>query len=215
MAAHNPTKPVDPRQLARQIQVDPKTFTGEFTTRTGQRIRVRLIRPEDAGLLVDFFHHLSPETRWRRFHTTATDVDESVVWERAQELADVDNHTLGGAVLALVDGPNGEELVGVARVARSPEEPASPDAEVAIVVRDDYQGQGIGTSLLYLLYRLAERMGVEAIRATVQADNSNLLEVIRHLDWPVEMETQQGETAMTVHVRRKSSQPSSRDEANG
>ncbi len=207
MTARNPTKPIDPKRLAQQIRVDPRTFTGEFTSRTGQRIRVRLIRPEDAGLLVDFFHHLSPETRWRRFHTTATDVDEAVVWERAQELANVDNRTQGGAVLALVDEPDGEALVGVARVARSPEEPASPDAEVAIVVRDDYQGQGIGTSLLYLLYKLAERMGVEAIRATVQADNSNLLEVIRHLNWPVEMETQQGETAMTVHVRRRPPSP--------
>ncbi len=193
-------KTIDPEQLAREMQMNPETLESVFTTAAGVEVRTRLIHPDDGPLLAEFFHHLSPETRWRRFHTNLTYVSDELVIARAKELANVDNQTRGGAVLALVQAENGEELVGVARIGRPVDNPASPEAEAAVVVRDDYQGQGIGTKLLILLYKLAERMQVRSLIAFVQSDNNPLMEVVRHLNWPMDVETRRGETVITIWV---------------
>ena len=52
------------------------TTLGTFTTRTGQEVELRLIKKGEAGLLVDLFHHLSPESKRLRFHLYATRLPE-------------------------------------------------------------------------------------------------------------------------------------------
>ncbi len=184
------------------LAFDPERFTGRFRARDGQEVRVRLIRPEDWPLLVDLFHHLSPEARWRRFHTAIEDPDPAFVEEMARRLAQVDNQGQGGAVLALVPRGSAEILVGVGRLGRPPEALDSPEAEVAIVVRDDWQGQGVGTVLAALLIPLARRMGVQELWALTQADNAPLFQVIQGLESALEMHTSAGETEIRVRVDR-------------
>ena len=63
-----------------------------FMTRSGERLAARLIRPDDAPLLIDLAYRLTPETRRRRFHQSMEHLSEKMVRERANYLADVDNY---------------------------------------------------------------------------------------------------------------------------
>ncbi|NJN82540.1 MAG: GNAT family N-acetyltransferase [Caldilineaceae bacterium] len=172
-----------------------------FKTRDGLTLRSRLIRPDDAPLLLDLFAHLSTETRRRRFHIDVDRVDERTKQQRAVELADVDNRTQGGAVLALTTSEDGSEhIVGVARLARPVGEPDHPEAEAAITVRDDFQRRGVGAELLRRMVLLAKRMQVRTIIAAIEADNHAALRLFRGLALPTEASTHHAETTMRIDV---------------
>ncbi|MBX2999813.1 MAG: HAD-IA family hydrolase [Caldilineaceae bacterium] len=173
--------------------------TAEFKTEQGTRIRTRLIQPEDADLLIKLFHHLSPDTKRRRFNIGLQNVDEKRIQETAQVLAGVDNHTTGGAILGFVTNPD-EELITVARLARPENQPDSSTAEVAVVVRDDYQGQGIGTEMLRRLITLARQMKIKTLTAGVQSDNTAIFRILNKLSLPIEMRTSHGETEIEIKI---------------
>lgn len=182
------------------LEYDPDTLAGTFRTRQGVLVRVRLIRPDDAPLLVDLFRRLSPESRRRRFNVALENIEEDRLLAEARRLAAVDNCTQGGAVLALVEEAGGERVVGVARLGRDPSSPTSPVAEAALVVRDDYHNQGVGTALMAMLAQLARRMGVRTLTATVQADNEPMFTVLQKLSLPLETHHHHGEVDVWISV---------------
>jgi RimJ/RimL family protein N-acetyltransferase len=182
-------------QLQKSPIEDP--FITSFTTKKGTQIYTRLIHPNDAPLLIDLFNHLSIDTRRRRFNVGLANVEWERVQTTAQELANVDNQTQGGALLAFNES---NELIGVARLARPVGDPAAPEAEVAVVVRDDYQNQGIGTTLTHLLVALARQMGIRTLTASVQADNAHIFAMLRKLPVPVRSRTSYGETEIAMEI---------------
>ncbi len=172
-----------------------------FWTLDGALLYLRLLRPADAAGLIDLFERLSSEARRRRFHAGADRVSDELKLEAAQQLANVDNRTLGGAVIALERTTEGRErIVGVARLARPADQPHAPQAEAAVVVRDDMQGRGVGTELLRRLVLLARQMHVSSILAVIEADNLPALRVFRNLNLPYQLSVSHGETHMVIQV---------------
>lgn len=172
-----------------------------YITHQGTRLFLRTVRPDDAGRLVHLFDRLSSETRWHRFRVKADNLSAATKWSNACTLADIDNRTAGGAVLALeVDAAGHEAVVGVARLGRPLGEPTSPEAEAAVVVRDDYHGQGVGAELLRRMVLLAKQMGVKIIVAYIEADNGPALRAFRKLRLPVVVQTHDAETEMRFTV---------------
>jgi len=163
-----------------------------FTTRTGLTLTLRPIRPDDAPRLVEFFYALSPETRYRRFHTAVPDLPEEEVWRRVPEFVDVPPER-GGAIIAL----DGETIAGSARAMRQPD---AEVAEAAVVVRDDYQGQGIGSRLLQELITLARLLGIKRLFAYIQPDNRRILQLLQQARLPVRTVLEGGELRVEVDV---------------
>jgi acetyltransferase len=178
-----------------------------FRTHDGRTLHVRLIRPTDAPLLLDLFDRLSPESRRRRFHAAVDHMPRALVQEEAERLADVDNRTNGGAILALErvreKGQNAERAVAVARLMRPSLDPRSPEVESAIVVRDDYQGQGVAKELLRRSVLLARQMRAGVIVAEIEADNYPAIRAYRGLGLPTESSTSHGETTLRIAVPRE------------
>ncbi|MBI3958444.1 MAG: hypothetical protein HY328_06515, partial [Chloroflexi bacterium] len=114
------------------LRVDPDSLAATFTTRNGTKIHCRLIQPDDAPLLISLFSRLSPESRRRRFNTSLDNIEPERVVQEARHLTDVDNRTVGGAILAFADGVQSAELIAIARLGRFPNAPASPEAEAAL-----------------------------------------------------------------------------------
>lgn len=190
------------KQKSERFRQDIRRVRKWFTTRDGRRLNSRLLQPDDVHLLMELFGRLSPETKRRRFHYPVDQVDEDLLFEAAQHLANVDNRTTGGAVLALEDTPEGEKIVGVARLMREEKNPTSPDVEAAIVVRDDYHGQGVASELLRRMVLLARLMNAETIIAEIEADNYPAIKIFRELDLPTESSTTYGETTLRIAVPR-------------
>src|SRR5579863_2155919 len=102
------------------------------------------LEPGDGERLRRFFYRLSPETVYRRF---LSPIQRPEQLERLH-LLDVDSQDRV-ALLAAVDG----EIVGVGRFVRDPRAPTT--ADLALVVADAWQRQGVGTALLGALAEAA------------------------------------------------------------
>ena len=188
------------KQNVERYKTNLKNVGPRYTTRDGRKLTMRLLRPSDAPLLVEMFHLLTPETRRRRFHIGVENVRDEVIHQRALELADVDNKSVSGALVAIYKDDTGEHIVGSVRLARDPATPDAPDAEAAIVVRDDFQGQGVGTELMRRLVLLAKQMKIKTIVAIFQPDNEDAIRIFREVNLPYVTTIDHGETIMKIEV---------------
>ena len=170
-----------------------------FVSRTGDTINLRLVRKDDAALLVDLFYHLSPESKRLRFHLYTAKIPEKKVWEEARRLSDLDPQRQLAIVATLTDSHDQEHAVGVARFARA--KATDTEAEVAVVVRDDFQRRGLGKHLLLTLAEKAREMGITHFSAWVMAGNIRLMKLIRDLELKdIESETRYGETKIRAPI---------------
>lgn len=128
---------------------------------------IRPIGPADADALRAFHARLSAETTRRRFLAYHPDLSPAeVTW-----FTTVD-HARREALVAVVKG----DVVGVARYDRI----GPHDAEVAIVVADDWQHRGVGTALLAALRDRALDAGVTEFRADALPDNYTIVRLLEH-----------------------------------
>lgn len=171
---------------------------GIYITPAGQSINLRLIQPQDAGLLVDLFHHLSPETRRLRFHLYMERFPEERVWREAISLSNLDpqRHV---AVVAVITETDGEEhAVGVARFARNTY--TDTEAEIAVVVRDDFQRKGLGRVLVTTLAERARDLGITHFAGWVMVENVSLMQLIKKLEVKIEAQIVQGQQRVRVAI---------------
>ncbi len=145
------------------------------TTRDGRALAVRPILPSDAGRLVAFHHRLSADSIYRRYFSLHTELSDAEV----AHLTTVDY--VDRLALVVFDG---EELVAVGRFDRYPH---STTAEVAFVVLDTLQHQGVGLALLERLAAAAWARGVEEFSASTLATNRDMLAVFYDSGFPVEV----------------------------
>ncbi len=170
---------------------------GTYTTRSGQEVNIRLIQKEDATLLVDLFHRLSPESKRLRFHLYTTKLPEERIWQGAVKLSDLDPQRQVAIVATIIEDDGQEHAIGVARFARAT--PEDKEAEVAVVVRDDFQRKGLGKHLLLTLADKAREIGIAYFTAWVMAENVRLMKLIKDMELKdVESETRLGETKIRV-----------------
>ncbi|GAB4212435.1 MAG: hypothetical protein OHK0022_48240 [Roseiflexaceae bacterium] len=160
-------------------------------------MRVRHIRPDDDGLLVEFFDRLSLETRQQRFMTTREHVPAEEVQREARRLAVIDPR-YEAALVAVVEEHGAERIVGVARFVGSPDDPQL--AEFAIVIRDDYQREGLGSILLDLLIQVALARGIDCLVGVTLLENTGIQRLVRRLGLPLSIQTRRGETTMTIRL---------------
>jgi len=134
----------------------------------GTTAHVRAIGPDDAAALRAFHARLSRESIVLRFFGPHPRLSDAEV-ERFTHVDGVDR-------VALVAERAGE-IVAVARYDRAP---GSDEAEVAFVVEDAVQGQGLGTVLLRDLATTARSHGVRWLAADTLSENFRMLNVFRH-----------------------------------
>ena len=148
---------------------------GTFTLEDGTAVRVRPIRPEDEPLMVRFHAQLSDRTvHLRYFHLTK--LDQRVRHERLARVCRIEPGT-EMAIVAEETDPSGQPaIVGVARLMRGGPQ---PDAEVALLVVDRLQGQGLGHELMRRLVLLARELGVRRLIGYMLYENDGMLGVAR------------------------------------
>jgi RimJ/RimL family protein N-acetyltransferase len=130
-------------------------------------VTIREIHPSDKPLIKAFYDELSDRSRRLRFIVPTNELSD----EDLEYLTEVD-HRRHEAMVAL----DGDRLVGVARYVRAPRDRGS--AEVAVVVADDRQGQGIGTTLLDRLTERARENGILRYTALVSDDNDIVIDAL-------------------------------------
>jgi acetyltransferase len=151
----------------------------------------------DAERLIGFYRRLSTETIRMRFFTVPPDLPDDVLWREARRLASIDPQTQA-ALVATVEEEGEERIVGVARLARSVEDLTT--GEPAIVVRDDYQREGLGAFLLDLIVQLAIASGLQRLQALTLLENVAVRHLVNRSGLPVTITSEHGEATVTIEL---------------
>jgi len=162
----------------------PESLETYRTATGGMEILLRPVRFSDEPLLKDFFYSLSDQSIYRRFISTRKDMPH----ERLQEFVVID-YMQEMVILAVIKQEERSIVVGVGQYGI---DEASHTAEVALVVRDDYQNQGVGTALLTYLTYLAKRKGLLGFSAEVLVNNQPMLHLFEKGGFAIEKRREAG-----------------------
>jgi GNAT superfamily N-acetyltransferase len=166
-------------------------------THSGQRVDLRRVTKDDVDLLTEMFYRLSDETKRLRFHLYTAKIPEERVRQEAQRLSDLNPQLQVALVGTVLEDDCREHAVAVARFMRAT--PGDSEAEVAVVVRDDFQRRGLGKHLLQKLAGNARDLGITHFSAWIMSDNIRLMKLIKDMELKnVESETRHGQTKIRV-----------------
>ncbi|MGK5739075.1 bifunctional acetate--CoA ligase family protein/GNAT family N-acetyltransferase [Micromonospora sp. URMC 103] len=155
----------------------------------GTTVQLRQIRPEDAPGIVAMHARFSERTRYLRYFSPYPRIPERDL----RRFVTVD-HRDREALVVIAAG----QIVAVGRYERLG--PEAPEAEVAFVVEDAYQGRGIGSVLLEHLADAARRVGIVHFVAEVLPANGAMLRVFSDFGYQVQRQFADGVVHLTFPI---------------
>jgi RimJ/RimL family protein N-acetyltransferase len=171
----------------------PVTIRRDVTLRNGETLRIRPIRPDDEPRLIALYDRLSHHTAYQRFFSVMPHLPSD--W--GHFFANVD-YRRRLAVVAERETVAGTELVGVGRYEPTAEETMG---EVAFLLEDGYQGQGLGLMLLDEVLRAGTERGLTRFRADVLGENHRMLRLLAHRTRIVERTVEHGVVSVVFEPR--------------
>jgi RimJ/RimL family protein N-acetyltransferase len=155
------------------------------------RIEIRALRPDDRDELVEAVGHASPQSIYRRFFGAKRYFTEKEI--RFFVNVDFVDHV---ALVAVVEEDGHPAIVGGGRYVVT----APGTAEVAFMVVDKYQGQGVGAALMRHLGLIAREAGLRELTAEVLPSNRAMLKVFEKSGLRLVAKTEAASTHVTLQL---------------
>jgi RimJ/RimL family protein N-acetyltransferase len=159
--------------------------------RDGRKIEIRALRPEDRDALRAAVDRTSSQSLYRRFFGAKRHFSE-------KEVAFFVNVDFVGHVALVAVVEEGGHPVIAAGGRYVVQQPGS--AEVAFVVTDRYQGQGVGAALLRHLAAIARDAGLREFTAEVLPENIPMLKVFEKSGLKMNTKRQPGVVHITLEL---------------
>jgi len=176
----------------------PVSETALFHSTRGHLIAARPVAPSDSGLIADLLAGLSAQSLFLRYCMPMPRMAPETVAREAARLGQT-HSTRQLTVVALASIGGVEQVVAVAELVRDSGSPAV--AEIALVVADAYQREGIGSALCAYLVAAARRQGLAALRAMALAENAAVRRMVARSGAPYTAETRQGMTTIQIDLQ--------------
>lgn len=151
----------------------------------GTEILFRPIKPTDEDAIRDLFYSMSQQSIYHRFFS----VPKSLPHDKAMSYVNVD-FAKDMAIVAVSQEVSGEKIVSVGRYLRA--RPDEKTAEVAFMVRDDWQNRGMGRALLNQLIEVAKEKGIEGFVASVLPTNKQMMAVFHTCGYKLKVTMEEG-----------------------
>jgi acetyltransferase len=156
----------------------PTQYVTPWTLKNGTPVTIRPIRPEDEPLLVRFHETLSEHSVYMRYFSPLK-LSQRVAHERLTRICFVDYDREMALVVEHRDPASGErQILGVGRLVKLR---GTNEAEYAMLVNDQWQGQGIGSELLRRLIQVGRDERVGRIIADILPDNQAMQRISTQL----------------------------------
>jgi acyl-CoA hydrolase/RimJ/RimL family protein N-acetyltransferase len=157
----------------------PREIERRVKSRDGLELQLRPIRSTDEPKLTEMLYSLTEATLYQRF----LHIIKRSTHEERRPFLDVDYKTNFGIVLETCNAELEPEIVGVAHYFL---DPATQLADVAFLVRDPWQGKGLGTILVSETMRCARERDIDGFTADVLASNRAMLHLFHKAGLVVE-----------------------------
>jgi ribosomal protein S18 acetylase RimI-like enzyme len=171
----------------------PESLETYRTTKTGLQILLRPVKISDERILKDFFYALSEDSMYLRFFSMRRDMPH----QRLQDFLIID-YSRKMVILALLQNKEKEMIVGLGQYEVNQD---MHTAELALVVRDQCQNQGVGTELFSYLIYLARRQGLLGFTAEVLVENTSMLRLFEKMGFDIKKRRDEGVYEMSTRFR--------------
>jgi len=176
----HPREVVYPPESA--IRPYPSQYSRPWKFDDGEEVLIRPIRPEDEPLMVRFHGRLSERSVYLRyFHLM--NLAERVSHQRLIRIC-FNDYNREIALVAVRDS----EILAVGRLVKAH---AANEAELAALIADEYQGQGLGTELWRRLVEIARAEKLDRVTAEILPENLQMIEICRLLGFRLEPDQDQ------------------------
>jgi acyl-CoA hydrolase/RimJ/RimL family protein N-acetyltransferase len=150
----------------------------------GTQVHFRPIHPTDEPRMRDILYDLSQETLYYRFMSMSGRFSHKQI----QNFVYID-HRKDAAIVGTVPEAHGEDIVAIGRYFL---DESTNRAEVAFVIRDEWQNKGIGKFLFKHMVTLAKQNGISGFTAEVLRENKRMQAIIKNCGYKVTSRLEEG-----------------------
>jgi acetyltransferase len=172
-------KVTQPQPAARPY---PMKYVSPWKLNDGTAVTIRPIRPDDEPLMAKFHEALSERSVYLRYFQFSK-LDQRIAHERLVRICflDFDREIALLAERAMPDG-GANEILAIGRMSKLP---GTNEAEIAFIVRDEYQRRGLGTELLRRLVQIARDERLDSLLAYLLLENAGMQTLVRKMGFRI------------------------------
>ncbi len=168
------------------IRPYPQQYVGDWTMKDGTRVIIRPIRPEDEPLMIDFHSRLSDRSVYLRYFQPLK-LTQRTAHERLTRICFIDYDREMALVTELRRADGSCEVLAVGRLSKLH---GTEEAEIAVLVRDEYQHKGIGTELVSRLMKIAQDEKLQSVSSTMLGVNREMRAICKRLNFHLSFDTE-------------------------
>ena len=167
------------------IRPYPSQYAKPWQLRNGEKVNIRPIRPEDEPLIAVFHTGLSEESVYMRYFSRLG-FEQRIAHERLTRICFIDyDREMALVVTRPTNEEGGREIIAAGRMSTVP---GKSEAEFSLLIRDDYQRQGIGTELLTRLVDWARDEKIRWVMAYILPENTGMKRICQKLGFDLSYE---------------------------
>jgi RimJ/RimL family protein N-acetyltransferase len=175
--------------------IDYQNYRAKELLKDGREMIIRPIRPDDKQALIEGSLRLSQRSLYLRFMGSRGELTEKELSYYTE--VDLTSHV---ALVAVMNEQGESKLIGGCRYIAHDSSDPFIRAEVAFLVADEYQGQGVATKLFKHLIAIAQENGVSEFEADVLRENHGMLKVFERSGLPMHRSFESGVVHVTLSL---------------
>jgi acetyltransferase len=158
---------------------DTHLYAAKDELKCGTEVIIRAIRKSDKDVLQQIMRDVSAESRYFRFFCAK----KQLTTQELRYFTEIDCDEHMGLIVSLCD--EDETPIAVGRYIKQTELENAGSAELALLVREDFQRQGIGNLLLEHLANIATTKGISEFVCFIMSENSKMQSLLKGSRYPV------------------------------
>jgi acetyltransferase len=167
------------------IRPYPSQYVSTWKLKRGDEVIIRPIRPEDEPLMIRFHEKLSDRTVYLRYFQPLK-LSQRTAHERLTRICFIDYRREMALVVEWKNPQTGEiEIIAVGRLSKLH---GTNDAESAVLVRDEFQHQGLGTELFRRNLMIARDERLRRVLASTMTENFEMRAICKKLGFQVKVD---------------------------
>jgi acetyltransferase len=179
------------------IRPYPVQYVKAWTMKNGQAVSIRPIRPEDEPLLINLHQYLSERTVYMRYFQPLK-LSQRTAHERLTRICFIDYDREIVLVVEHKSKDTSTEIIAIGRLSKL--RGGSNEAELAVLVDDRYQGQGLGTELYRRLIQVARDEKLQRLVSTILAENREMRAICQKLGFQMKADLEDGTVRAELDV---------------
>jgi acetyltransferase len=159
------------------IRPYPEQYVSNWKTNSGEEVVIRPIRPEDEPKIVEFHKELSERSVYLRYFQPLK-LSQRTTHERLTRICYIDYNREMALVAERVNEQGKAEIVAVGRMSKLH---GVAEAELAALVRDGFQGKGLGSELYRQLLQIARDEKLSKVHSNMLRENLEMKAICQSL----------------------------------